>query len=263
MELPIDFEMVFRKGLVLGGGGTRASFQAGAVDYLYNVKQYRPDAITGASAGSVNAVELAMGDDPTVTKGNAANRLVAWWTALVDESSMWDEEPWLKTVQASTRKLVRSLSIEGLLALPYTVISDVGLASEIINAWNNARPRGPFALFNLNPTETLLLSAFGADGQNRIRQSGIKVRLVAVSLETGELVMTTETGGAIALGPTPIRPASVPPSPAPQFVSGAIASATMPCVFPARRIGDHMCVDGGSETWFRYRLLSSNSGAIR
>jgi hypothetical protein len=143
--------------------------------------------------------------------------------------------------------LLRSFSVEGLLVLPYTVISDVGLINDIKTAWTGAGPRGPLAVFNLTPIENLMKAAFGGDGQARIAKAGIKVRLIAVSLETGELIMMTETGGVMALGPVPNRPPTVPSAPqsATPFIDGAIASATMPCVFPARRLGDHMCVDGG------------------
>jgi predicted acylesterase/phospholipase RssA len=243
-EHPIDLEMVFRKGLALGGGGSRGDFQAGALNYLYNVKGYRPDAIAGTSVGAINAVELAMGDDAA---GNAVNRLLAWWSGLADETSMWAEEPWLAALKPAARKLLRSISIEGVLALPYTAIADGLLIADIIAAWNGAGPRGPLAIFNLSPIENLMNAAFGGNGQARINKAGIKVRLIAVSLETGELVMMTETGGVLALGPAPSRPPAVPPAApsATPFIDGAIASATMPCVFPARRLGDHMCVDGG------------------
>jgi predicted acylesterase/phospholipase RssA len=59
--------------------------------------------------------------------------------------------------------------------------------------------------------------------------------------------MTTESGGVIAFGPVSNRPPKIPAAPpsTTPFIDGAIASATMPRVFPARRLGDHMCVDGG------------------
>jgi hypothetical protein len=125
-EQPLDFEMVLRKGLALGGGGTRGDFQVGALLYLYDVKGFRPDAIAGTSVGSINAIELVMGDDPatsTTPAQSAAARLAATWRSLVDEGSMWGEEAWLTRAKASFRKTLRSLSVEGLIALPYSVRS--------------------------------------------------------------------------------------------------------------------------------------------
>ena len=57
--------------------------------------------------------------------------------------------------------------------------------------------------------------------------------------------MVDETGGVRQRGEYPVRPATVPAATATDLVDGAIASATMPGIFPARRLADHMCVDGG------------------
>lgn len=43
------------KGLVLGGGNTRGSFQCGVIYSLYAYNGYRPDFIIGNSIGSINA----------------------------------------------------------------------------------------------------------------------------------------------------------------------------------------------------------------
>lgn len=40
-------------GLVLSGGGARASFQVGALRYLYDEVGITPSVITGTSAGSI------------------------------------------------------------------------------------------------------------------------------------------------------------------------------------------------------------------
>jgi len=50
-------------GLVLSGGGASASFQVGALRYLYDVVGIAPTVITGTSAGSILATLLAQADD--------------------------------------------------------------------------------------------------------------------------------------------------------------------------------------------------------
>ena len=50
-------------GLTLSGGGASASFQVGALRYLYNVVGIAPTVITGTSAGSILATLLAQADD--------------------------------------------------------------------------------------------------------------------------------------------------------------------------------------------------------
>jgi hypothetical protein len=57
--------------------------------------------------------------------------------------------------------------------------------------------------------------------------------------------MVDEKGGVLQRGPQPTAPATVTPAKPTGVVDGAIASATMPGIFPARRLGNHMCVDGG------------------
>ena len=52
---------------VLSGGGSRASFQLGALDYLYrHDEQFTPTIFVGASAGSILASTLAQSADRDV-----------------------------------------------------------------------------------------------------------------------------------------------------------------------------------------------------
>src|SRR5688572_21638738 len=81
--------------------------------------------------------------------------------------------------------------------------------------------------------------------QTRTDATGITLRLVAVSVESSELIMVDETGGVRERGLGVTRPSTVPPANPTDVPDGAIASATMPGIFPARRLKDHMCVDGG------------------
>ncbi len=241
-ESAIDLEMAIRRGLALGGGGTRGDFQVGALLYLYNEKGFRPDAIAGTSVGSVNAVDLVMGDDEataTTPARSAASRLAETWLSLTDESSMWGEEPWLKNAKAKVRKTLRSFSVEGLLSLPYAAISGSVAISDLVGVFKG---QGQTALLNMAPIEARMRVQFD---QARANKSGIKLRLVAVSLESTELIMVDETGGIRERGAIVSRPATVPPATASGVIEGAMASASMPGIFPAVRLNNHMCVDGG------------------
>jgi hypothetical protein len=99
VEAVVNLEMVIRRGLALGGDGSRGDFQAGALLYLYE-HEYRPNAISATSVGAINAIELAMGDNAA---GSAAARLVDTWRALNDESDMWEDEPWLARLRPDLR----------------------------------------------------------------------------------------------------------------------------------------------------------------
>jgi hypothetical protein len=99
-------------------------------------------------------------------------------------------KPKLTQAKAEVRGFIRSLSIEGLLLLPYAAVTDWLNAQDVIGLFKDARKNGVVALFNLAPIETLAQAQYS---QGRTAVSGIKLRLVSVSLETGETVTVDET----------------------------------------------------------------------
>ena len=246
VEKAISLEMLIRRGLALGGGGTRGDFQVGALLYLYDVRGYRPDGIASCSVGSINAIQLVMGDQgPAFGRpARSAASLLAeiWLDRLVDEASMWGIEPWLTDAKADISTVVGSISLAGLVFLPITLVTGLSALKDLQKLLENPREKGIVALFNLKPIEAIARAVYD---QNRTNMSGIKCRLVSISVETGEFVLVNERGAVLQRGPQPHRPLDVPAAPATDFVDGVMASATMPGVFPARRLADHMCVDGG------------------
>lgn len=82
----LTVEMKHRAALVLSGGGSKASFEVGAVRCLYDVFGFTPDIITGSSAGSLNAVKLAEGP-------LALARLEQMWLALSGPPDMFKPTP--------------------------------------------------------------------------------------------------------------------------------------------------------------------------
>jgi predicted acylesterase/phospholipase RssA len=151
---------------------------------------------------------------------------------------MFEDEAWLHTVKKSVRTIVRSLSAEGLLALPVAIAQDVDAATQVETALSHAQ-----AIFNLNPIEGLIRANVDPA---RISQSGITLPMIAVSLETGRRVTIDENESVDAEGPAPVLPIGVPRGPVSNAViEGAMASASIPGIFPPRQLGAHMCVDGG------------------
>jgi hypothetical protein len=138
VEDALQVEMVLRRGLALGGG-TRGDFQVGALLYLYDKKGFRPDAIASTSVGSINAASLVMGDDDPATTSpalSAAARVAATWLLLTDESEMWGPELWLAQSTTRVKQILRSLSIEGLLALPYAAVTNIIAINELADVFN-------------------------------------------------------------------------------------------------------------------------------
>lgn len=260
-EAVIPLEMALRQGLALGGGGTRGDFQVGALLYLYDQKGFRPEAIAGTSVGAVNAIDLVMGDDPSSPGRHAAQRLRDTWLSLNTDADMWGDEPWLSSLKAKVRLAMRSVSIEGLLSLP-VALTNLGIAAaDIKDLITNMRARGAVSLFNIDPIEARMRMQFdpAVAAANRI-----KLRLVAVSVDTGEIVQVTETGQVISnAARAPIVPTGIGPAPVPDVIDGAVASSAMPGIFRSRRVGDHNAVDGGVRDVVPVQVAVSDLGCNR
>ena len=221
--------MARRVGFALSGGGSRGAFQVGALDYLYNVKGIRPDGIASTSVGSVNALQLIMGDLPTK---NAVEQLKDIWLELQQSSGMWVEEAWLKNQKQVVRGTIQSFGWWTIAFFPFSLvahIADVKNKIEGLDITMNSDSVRSF--FNLSPIEAKMLAVFS---ESRVKNSGIAVRFIAVSLKTGEIVKVNEQGSVLASG-----------SGTATLIKAAIASSIMPGIFPAERLGDHFCVDGG------------------
>ncbi len=227
-EATVEVVMARRIGLALSGGGSRGAFQLGALDYLYNVKGIRPDGIASTSVGSVNALQLVMGDLPAK---NAVEQLKDIWLGLQTTSDMWVEEPWLKSAKQMVRDTISSFGWWDLVFFPLTVPAHAVDVKSKLDGLDQMMAKGVQSFFNISPIETKMLAAFS---DSRVKNSGIAVRFIAVSLKTGEVVKVDEHGHVLATGGGTST-----------LINGAIASSIMPGIFPARRVGDHFCVDGG------------------
>jgi predicted patatin/cPLA2 family phospholipase len=84
-----------RHGLVLAGGGSRASFQIGALRHLYDVVGIRPEVIAATSAGSVVACTIAQWEDPA-DQARALVELDNMWMSMQDQSEMFAPRAWFK-----------------------------------------------------------------------------------------------------------------------------------------------------------------------
>ncbi|WP_149205233.1 patatin-like phospholipase family protein [Actinotalea subterranea] len=80
-------------GLVLSGGGSRASFQIGALTYLYDRVQIEPSVIAGASVGSIVGSTLAQHADRAGQR-RALGQLEELWRAMDESADMFVELEW-------------------------------------------------------------------------------------------------------------------------------------------------------------------------
>src|SRR5262249_24441252 len=230
--------------LVLGGGGTLGDFELGVLQYLYGYN-IRPQIICGTSVGAINAAKLAEGEGtPQETDRGFKGLQNIWLQNMNSPSDMFVKEPAFAAlpddIQSAIESQFEATAAVGLfpllgglfetLFLGFFGFSDKSKAENFINS--------P-ALYNLSPIEGLARRKLSLD---LISGSGIKLRMAMVSLETGTLKYTTESGAVLLDGEVP------DPSIQPQaglIFDGMLASAAIPGDVRMRKIGNENFVDGG------------------
>jgi predicted acylesterase/phospholipase RssA len=121
-------------GIVLGGGGTMADFQVGALRYLSN-HGMQGTIWAGTSMGALNALVLAQGQT------NSQDQLEALWLGLRLPSDILLEQPWLAQSPAWIRNIVESFS-NGWnfvsVQVPGTVLPYLPALNSVVNNVGNA-----------------------------------------------------------------------------------------------------------------------------
>jgi predicted acylesterase/phospholipase RssA len=233
-----------RTGLAISGGGSLGSFEAGVLRFLYDHAAIAPVAVAGNSAGALNAAKLAEGDLPDGTR--AIDEVERLWRSLRTTDDMWEPEPWLTRLQASASW---ASTWRAYLGDGTNNTNAVRMAVRVVGSLVRRPPETDGALdavrealtaqslLSLTPVSALLERELDTD---RVRSSGIDLRVGAVSLESGELRYVTETG---AVHDRRDRPTDLPDVP---LAAGVLASASIPLSFPPVRLGEEHYVDGGA-----------------
>ncbi len=250
-----------RVGLAISGGGALGSFEAGALRFLYDHARIAPVAITGNSAGALNAAKLAHGDGPNGEP--VVDDVERLWRSMRTNPDMWEPEPWLERVVASAQwasairgqghgssgaanaMRIALRAVNSLVRRPEEIDGTIGALREAVAAQS---------MLSLRPVAAIIGAELDPD---RLAASGIALRMGTVSLESGELRYVTETG---ALHDRHDRPLDQPPVP---VADGVLASASIPVAFPPVRLGDEHYVDGGAREILPLEILVSHLGVER
>lgn len=149
--------------LALQGGGAHGAFSWGVLDRLLEDPRVEIEAITGASAGAMNAVALAAGYADG-DRDEARASLASFWDGVLNE--------------ARTSPLRRS-PIETLLGGWNLDTSPAYVMFDLVT-----RLASPYDLnpLNLNPLRDLVVQLVDFD---RVRKSKVKVFISATNVETG------------------------------------------------------------------------------
>ena len=268
---------------VLAGGGTKGSFEVGVLQYLVGVEGIVPDIITATSAGAIAATVLAQARTPPEFADRVneiEGDVLAWtqtehvfgkqaWLAALDGTALGREIH--QEITEGTRPpfpLTPSTVLAGNEVVPPAGTSNrkgrrqarrarrrrqrhlarlvAGAGLRLPRVRRQLRSSGSSVL-NLDPLADALRHG-SEDGVRAvdpalIARPGLQLRLAVTALRAGVLRYVTEDGTIVesdARTPAPgVRAGPV------DLVDGAIASASVPMVFPPHPMADDDYVDGG------------------
>lgn len=103
--------------MVLSGGGSRASFQLGALNYLYENTAFHPKVFIGTSAGAILASMLAQFPDRE-DQIAGVKTLEGLWRGLNTQSDMFIERLWFSKLRDHTNELLAALNAEARAVAP-------------------------------------------------------------------------------------------------------------------------------------------------
>ncbi len=221
--------------IALSGGGTKGDFELGAVRALFS-RGIRPDILCGTSVGSINAATIAQG------AGGLEELEKIWFFLLRKNEDMYLPDPVFASFPQRIQdffveqagKGVADLTVSVTLFLPLSLLADAinwGVQlTAIADAVSKIQSGGLKSLYNLNPIRDKLISYLNP---YNVAQSGIKLRLATVSLESGNLRFVNELG-RFTDDNTQV-----------DLRDAVLASSSIPFVFPPVHLGSENYVDGG------------------
>jgi len=218
---------------VLGGGGARAAYQAGVLQYIADVFPNAAFSIlTGVSAGAINAAHLA---NNTGTFRQAAERLAACWYEITADQVFTPE---------SAMSLIRRIMVPSINKRhPAESVIHVDEGQALLDT----APLRAFLERNLQPVEGELRGV-----AENLRTGRLKAACItATNYATGQTV-TWVQGRDIGRWQRPNR-VGIRTN---LTVDHIMASTALPLLFPAVRVGNAWFGDGG------IRLTSPLSPAI-
>lgn len=205
-------------GLVMSGGGARAAYQVGVLRAVARrCPTFRPRIITGVSAGAINAASIASfdGDFP-----HALDNLSELWESLQTEDVLRTDSPSVLRIGA---RWARRLLTSGHAGREAHGLVDTTPLRLLLH--HHLDPRGDGIEGIARNLAVGRLDAFG---------------ITATNYATGQSVTWVEGEGVDAWSLPKRRSVAEPIR-----VEHVMASAALPLIFPAVRVGDAWYGDGG------------------
>jgi NTE family protein len=215
-----------KRAIVLAGGGARGAYEAGVLRYLF--EDFKRDTgidptvdiVCGTSVGAIHACYLAANIHDTEGHGNA---LVKIWEELrADE--------------------VFRFRFRDLFKLPRRMMGMRRVAESLAAG---RRPDRLFGLLDTDPLERLVLNAIPWKGIRENIRAGVieSVCIAATQIATGRAVVFVEQKDRAL--PSWADQTNIRMQPIRLMPVHALASAAIPLLFPAVRVGARYYADGG------------------
>lgn len=214
-----------KRALVFSGGGARGAYEAGVVQYLVSELPKRLghpvkfDILCGTSVGAIHACYLGATADMS---GDRGSRLVNFWTQMRIEE-------------------VIPLSARDLLRLPARLLGLRGAKKKS----DGEPPERLYGLLNTEPLERMVVRAIPWRGiRENVRKGNVEaVCVAATQIASGRVAIFIENRDRKI--PTWTRDPMIVPRPTRLLPVHALASAAIPLLFPAVRVGRTYYADGG------------------
>ena len=267
---------------VLAGGGTKGSFEVGVLQYLVGVEQIAPDIVTATSAGAIAATVLAQARSlPEFAQ--RVSEIEDDVLAMTHSEHIFGKQAWLGALDGTAlgREIHHEITEGTRPPFPLSPVTVLATSADTVPPVSDRRGRraarrarrrrqrhllrllagagfrlprvrrqlrtSGSSVLNLEPLADAM--RHGTDDGIRavdptlIAQPGLELRLAVTALRAGVLRFVTGDGTIVESDArTPAPGAAAGPV---DVIDGAIASASVPMVFPPHPLADDDYVDGG------------------
>lgn len=222
-----------RVGLVLSGGGAKGAYQAGVVKALAEMGT-QVEAVAGASIGALNGAILA--STPSLAAG-AARMEELWQTLATEPPLKYNLPAYLKLALAGGMTLSTG-NLDAYLSR-LSELAGLNIPADILEFLGGG-------VFSSGPLHALINRYLDPEALQR----GMPLYIAAYESQDGRSDLLAALAAEAGLRDT--RPAeffhvqSLPPA---QQRDALLASAAIPVLFAARKIGEKSYTDGGLGGW--------------